>query len=711
MNSVDNNFNKVKNAINLKEYARAMLKPARAKRAGKIAYICPNCNSGGHNSSDSDSALYVFTGTTGEEKFYCHSCGIKGDIFDLIGILNNTKNKREQLEIAAKYANIQLDYHSPSIKTDNTTNTTITLNPNPTPNPVKEKISSSEIEQNKVEEMKRLLIWQDNLPKSEKAVDYLKSRGYTLEQAKQLHIGYNQQNQTLVLPFTGSSYYHIDRNINPASRGKYYKPSTDVLGAQPLYNPAALKQDVCIIVEGVFDAIALSTLGFNNVIALCGAVNTTELIENLKGTGTGHKPYIIIFFDNDKGGTDGAKRLKYILETMQIDSKTVTSQDLAAAGLQGKDTDDMRRYNADALKSFLTDFCNKCYAEVKEQKEKVYKRKLQKIGVVTGQYHLMQVCDNNYQQKRVKTGFNLLDKVLFGGLPVGLTVIGALSSLGKTTLCLQIADYMAADGRPVLFVNIEQTSLELTTKSLSRISYIQPKCCNLTGYDTLTRPRTEFSQQQWVSLIAATSEYNKTISRKMYFMQGQDQPTVNNIAVAAQAIMQHEHTAPVVFVDYLQLLASDNVKATDKQNTDNNVSMLRKLASKLNTPIVLISSLNRASYNSQIAIDSFKESGGIEYSADVLLGLQPAGLSDVNATNKDTQRKETQDKIKEHKTSSKRETEIVVLKNRNGIIPANNLRFDFLPAYNYWQEVKVEPQKHYQQQYQEKEKKEKKAII
>ena len=697
MNSVDNNFEKVKKAINLDEYARAMLKPARAKRAGEIVYVCPACNSGGHNNPNSDSALSFFTGITGERKFYCHSCGIKGDVFDLIGILNNTKDPYTQLKIAAKYANIQLDY-SPSIKTDNATDTTTTPNPIPTLDPVKEKISSSEIEQNKVEEMKQLLIWQENLPKSKKAVDYLKSRGYTLEQAKQLHIGYNQQKQTLVLPFTGSSYYHIDRNINPASKGKYYKPKSDVLGEQPLYNPAALKQDVCIVVEGVFDAMALLTLGFNNVIALCGAVNTTELINNLKSTG--HKPYIVIFLDNDKGGIDGAERLKHILNTMQINSKAITSQDLAAAGLQGKDTDDMRRYNADALKSFLTDFCSKCYAEVKEQKEEEYKRRLQKIGVVTGQYHLMQVCDNNYHQKRVKTGFSLLDKVLFGGLPVGLTVIGALSSLGKTTLCLQIADYMAADGHPVLFVNIEQTSLELTTKSLSRISYIQPKCCNLTGYDTLTRPRTEFSQQQWVSLISATSEYDKTISRKMYFMQGQDQPTVNNIAVAAQAIMQHEHTAPVVFVDYLQLLASDNVKATDKQNTDNNVSMLRKLASKLNTPIVLISSLNRASYNSQIAIDSFKESGGIEYSADVLLGLQPAGLGDVNAINKDTQRKETQDKIKEHKTSSKRETELVVLKNRNGIIPANNLRFDFLPAYNYWQEVKVEPQKQYQQQYQ-----------
>ena len=42
----------------------------------------------------------------------------------------------------------------------------------------------------------------------------------------------------------------------------------------------------------------------------------------------------------------------------------------------------------------------------------------------------------------ISTGFERLDEELDGGLYEGLYVIGAISSLGKTTYCLQMADQM-----------------------------------------------------------------------------------------------------------------------------------------------------------------------------------------------------------------------------------------------------------------------------
>lgn len=51
----------------------------------------------------------------------------------------------------------------------------------------------------------------------------------------------------------------------------------------------------------------------------------------------------------------------------------------------------------------------------------------------------------------------------------GFYVLGAVSSLGKTTFMHQMADQIAYAGQEVLFFSLEQTRLELTTKSLSRI--------------------------------------------------------------------------------------------------------------------------------------------------------------------------------------------------------------------------------------------------
>ena len=66
-----------------------------------------------------------------------------------------------------------------------------------------------------------------------------------------------------------------------------------------------------------------------------------------------------------------------------------------------------------------------------------------------------------------KTGFEKLDEKA-GGLYAGLYVLAALSSLGKTTFALQIADQLAEQGADVLFFSLEQSTLEMVTKSIAR---------------------------------------------------------------------------------------------------------------------------------------------------------------------------------------------------------------------------------------------------
>ena len=60
------------------------------------------------------------------------------------------------------------------------------------------------------------------------------------------------------------------------------------------------------------------------------------------------------------------------------------------------------------------------------------------------------------QVKKLATNFTKLDNLLNGGLPYGLITLGAITSLGKTTFTLQLADNMASmENTKVLFFSFQ----------------------------------------------------------------------------------------------------------------------------------------------------------------------------------------------------------------------------------------------------------------
>ena len=73
----------------------------------------------------------------------------------------------------------------------------------------------------------------------------------------------------------------------------------------------------------------------------------------------------------------------------------------------------------------------------------------------------------------VRTGFDTLDKMLDGGVKDGITVLGAMPGLGKTTFVLQLAYNVAAKGTPVLFFSLEMTAFTLIAKSITRECFLE----------------------------------------------------------------------------------------------------------------------------------------------------------------------------------------------------------------------------------------------
>lgn len=287
-------------------------------------------------------------------------------------------------------------------------------------------------------------------------------------------------------------------------------------------------------------------------------------------------------------------------------------------------------------------------------------------------------CCEDYEEPTA-TGLIQLDLATNGGLRSGLTIIGATSSAGKTTLCVQIADFIAANGRPVLFVTIEQSGRELVSKSLSRLMAQR-------GYKgvpvwAMNNPQ---QREMWevgktAALLSSVEEYTEKIAPNIVYYSTREQPTVAQIETKAKAIQGKYGVAPVVFVDYLQLVAPRSERDTDKQAADYNVSQLRRLARDMGAPVVAVSSLNRSSYSGVIEFASFKESGMIEYSSDVLIGLQPYRMEEeVNKQSTEDKRKSEAKKIMtKFKREEFRKCEIVVLKNRNGKIPPEPLPVTF----------------------------------
>ena len=79
---------------------------------------------------------------------------------------------------------------------------------------------------------------------------------------------------------------------------------------------------------------------------------------------------------------------------------------------------------------------------------------------------------------------------------------------------------------------------------------------------------------------------------------------------------------------------------TEKQTADAAVAMLKQLARRYDMPVMAASSLNREAYrpgSAEPGLSAFKESGSVEYSADVLLVLKYR--SDADRDNKNGPRR------------------------------------------------------------------------
>ena len=663
-----------------KEYLYAHAKDLLTPDKSRKGFICPICGSGGGSKG---------TGITTKDgvHFTCWAgCFTHSDIIDIIGQRDGLTEYRDKLEAACREAGIAIDEPS-SYRWTTAEEDFATLEENQN-QPKSERSTHSDIhtavytQTQQAEADYTAYFAQCHSRLSE--TDYPQKRGLSASTLDRFNIGFDGSwkhpkvvaegknppaTPRMIIPTSASSYLARDtREDMPENQRQYSKSK---VGQVHIFNPEALNdaEKPIFVVEGEIDALSIIEVG-GNALALGSVSNAERLLRALEG----HKPKqaLIIAMDNDEAGAKASKTL---------------SDGLAKIGLtfyrrnpcEGyKDANEALQKDRESLRAAVEAASN-----AGEEEKAAY---LQTSSAANLQSFIDGIAAS-VDTPCISTGFPSLDLMLDGGLYEGLYIMGAISSLGKTSLALQICDQIAAAGTDVLIFSLEMARAELMAKSISRHTFIisHEKYPNAKEAEKANRiAKTgrgitdgkryiNYSREERELINSAVTAYSR-YACSIFISEGVGDIGVDQIRETIENHIRFTGRRPLILVDYLQILAPYNERYTDKQNTDKAVLELKRISRDYKTTVFAISSLNRMSYKDAISMEAFKESGAIEYSADCLIGLQlkGAGKKDFDAT--------------EEKKKDPRTIELKILKNRNAAV-GDGATFEYYPRFNFFAEL------------------------
>lgn len=645
------------------------------KDNSRHGYVCPYCGNGtGKNGRGLEEKYYT---DLGKKKWSCFG-GCGGKTYDVVDLIKGYYKLSSDVEAINK--GIQI-YNIPN-------KASVTYRPQE--NNKKDKNEKTITDHS--EYIKRC--------KNHNDFSYLKGRGISEETQERFNIGYDEawrspkalkegknppSSRRCIIPFDDFHYEArtIDEEKDP--RYKKMKEGEDF----PIYNLSSLEIEREIFVtEGAIDCLSIEELGFN-AIALGSVSNKDKLVEYLKVSDRKESLSLVLLLDSDDAGQKAAN---YLVEKMKEIGVACINGVIPKD--KGKDPNDYLNRDRVGFSYFLLS---------------LQKKAEDNMELPLNEYKATDVLDyfQNMEEQpdtfEAKTGFYCFDnmnKNLYGGLHEGLYILGAISSLGKTAFCIQLADQISENGNDVLFFSLEMSRKELVSRSLARYTY---KIKNEEGRynEDLARVSLEIINSRiWKFLkeyqkehIRKAIEKYKDVAKNLYIYEGRYKGERIGVKEIKKITNEHYNRTgrkPVVFVDYLQILAPTDIKATDKQNTDTAVFELKELSRDLGIPVVAISSFNRDNYYEPVSMVSFKESGAIEYSSDVLFGLQYFGMDYDDQKDKGNNRALRIHDLKEENEKKQRERKPVkiqlkCLKNRNG--NKFDYVFDLVNAYFYYNEV------------------------
>lgn len=512
---------------------------------------------------------------------------------------------------------------------------------------------------------------------SAEAIAYLQKRGIEPALAAAFGLGFDPQADPagapgamgdayrahpcprIIMPTTPAHY--VGRSIDPDTEPAFAKMNNKggkpgIFQTELLYTGA----ENVFVTEGIFDALSLLEIG-KHAIAINSTSNTDLLLAQLEKQPT--KSTLVLCLDNDESGKKAAEKLKAGLQRLNI---SYVKADICNGY---KDPNEALTADRAGFEAAVTRATTK-----KPDNSSLY------IDSIMG--------DDIKRRKeagRKKTGLANLDAATGGGLRPGLVLFGAISSLGKTTFCSQIADGFAENGSDVIYFSLEQSRLEMVSKSIARQSARITAGNGMQGAVTGAQIADGAipADKQAIANQAA-EQYKKAVGDRVSIIEAGFNCDTQFLADYVRSYYTRTGERPVVIVDYLQVLEPGEMgkgrRLDNREKVEESIKQLILLKRELDLTIIAIVSLNRTNYLQPFDFEAIKETGLAEYSGDVVWGLQLACL-DEPIFSQEGKLKEKREKVKAAKKAIPRKVKLCSVKHRLQN-PIYECYFDYYPQFD-----------------------------
>lgn len=568
-------------------------------RSGKL-WVCPVCGSG--TGQHKTGALSIMKDG---QRWKCFACNHGGDVFDLCAAVEHLDPGEATRRIIDLYGDQRSDYAR---------RTTAPRTPEVQP----AADYTAEIER-----------FAAALPGSD-GEHYLTGRGLTLETMQRFHLGYDAGRRCVTIPYNRRGSYYGRRSVDPAAALKH----NNLNGVQmPLFNGDALKSSGAVfVVESPLCAISIAQEG-GTAIALSGTNGGGRLLKALDALeASPTKPTLLLCLDADEPGRKATDELAAALEAKGYEPMDVSP---VVMGGYSSDAPEYRKDPNEVLQKDGAAALMAAIAQTLEDVREILEDREQRATAEAQEAEAQRAANSgaemvksfleDVQTRRYEpmpTGIADIDKGLSGGFTrQQLVILGAAPGAGKTALAQWIFEGMATRGTPCVFVNLEMSRNQLLARSISRVA--ARRGYNITTSDIMQGYK--WTPVQRDAIEAAAREYAATIAPRM--TMNPDGVTANldtiikYIEAEAARAEKVQQVAPVVVIDYLQLITGDpreDTAAVIKRA----MAEFKRYAMQHNTVVFVIIAHNRTSNSSgNVSMESARDTSAIEYSADIQLAL------------------------------------------------------------------------------------------
>ena len=244
------------------------------------------------------------------------------------------------------------------------------------------------------------------------------------------------------------------------------------------------------------------------------------------------------------------------------------------------------------------------------------------------------------------TGFTELDKLTSGFQPSDLVIVAARPAMGKTSLALNIAQYVGTKTEKTVGVfSLEMSKEQLFLRMLTSEARINARRFR-DGY---------LGSEEYKKLSDALG----ALGEASVFIDDSSSITVLEMRAKARRL-KSEHGLHLLIVDYLQLMQGRGRFENRNLELASISRSLKSLAKELKVPVVALSQLSRAPESRsehRPQLSDLRESGALEQDADVVLFIYREDQYDRKAENENT-------------------AEVIIGKQRNG--PTGTVHLAFL---------------------------------